>query len=254
MKKCKVMTAACIMALAITISGCGTQSQKEVKSNSADSSAKAQEAIEAAVDAAQESEKEALKEENLGSNEGQNLSSFEKLYTFTLAGKEYHLSCPVQELLDDGWKFSNEDVTMDGTDAVTLNEAVERGTKFDSIETPDFNLYKTIDGKTYQVMMGIYSDSNTPKTLGEYRLGYLYVREDLGLDLVMNTGITFGDSEAAVREVYGEPASEAQGILSYQFTDEDVALMSNRPEFLNFYINDGTVYMISMQYFPVMSK
>lgn len=248
MKITKVQSAAVLLALAISATGCSGKSGAEVSS-----SEKAQAAIEAAVDAAKESEAEALKEENLGSNEGADLSPYEKLYTFTLAGKEYSLSCPVQELLDDGWVFSEKDVTMDGTEAVTLNEAVEKGTKFDVIETPDFSMFKTIDGTSYEVMMGIYSDSTKPKTLGEFRLGYIYVRQDLGLDMILDTGITFGDSEKAVREVYGEPISEAEGVLSYSFTDESVALMPNRPDFLNFYVNKGTVYMISLQYFPVLS-
>ncbi len=248
MKKYKELSAALLLALAVSVTGCGTET-KQTQS----SSAAAQDAIQAAVDAAKESEKEALKEENLGSNEGKDLSAYEKVYSFTLAGKEYTLSGSLQELLDDGWVFSDEAVTMDGTEVVTLNEAVEKGTKFDTVETPDFSMFKTIDGTTYEVMMGIYSDSSEPKTLGEFHLGYLYVKEDLGLDLAMNTGITFGSSEEEVREVYGAPASEAEGILSYRFTDEEVALMPNRPEFLNFYVNDGKVYMVSMQYFPVLS-
>ncbi|MDO4615890.1 MAG: hypothetical protein Q4B03_00320 [Lachnospiraceae bacterium] len=277
MKRYNKAAAAVFLAVSLTAVGCGgetqtveeettvseetettgsetTGSEAAAEADGSSSSEKAQAAIEAAVDAALESQEEALNTEDLGSNEGVDLSVYEETYSFTLAGREYSLSCPVQELLDDGWRFSNEAVTMDGTEVITLNEAVQKGVTFDAIETPDFSMFKTIDGTTYEVMMGIYSDSNEPKTMGELRLGYLYVKEDLGLDLVLGTGITFGDSEAAVREVYGEPTSEAEGILSYQFTDGEVALMPDRPDFLNFYVNDGKVYMISMQYFPVLSK
>lgn len=248
MRKYKLMSAVLLLTMGLSVSGCGADAQKE------DSSAKAQNAIEAAVDAAQQSEAEDLKEENLGSNEGKDLSSYEKLYTFTLDGKEYHMSCPAQELFDDGWVFSNDAVTMDGPNVITLNEAIEKGTKFDVVETPDFTVYKTIDGETYKMMVGLCSDSTEPKTLGEYRLDYIYVNEETGLDFELGTGITFGDKEKTVREVYGEPTSEAEGILSYQFTGGEVALMPNRPEFMNFYVNEGKVYMVSMQYFPVLSK
>lgn len=243
-----MLSAALMLTMAISVTGCGSEAKEE---NTAQN---AQEAIEAAVDAVMEENKEALKEENLGSNAGKDLSSYEKIYTFTLEGKEYHLSCQFQDMLDDGWAFSEDVVTMDGADVVTLNESVEKGTQFDVIETPDFTLYKTVDGKELPLMVGIYSDSTTKKILGEYRVGFLYVRDDMGLDLVMDTGITFGNTIEEVKEVYGEPFSESADILSYQFGDEDLALMPERPEFLNFYVKEGKVYMISMQYFPVLSK
>lgn len=243
-----MLSAALMLTMAISVTGCGSEAKEE---NTAQT---AQEAIEAAVDAAMGDTTEALKEENLGSNAGKDLSSIEKNYTFTLDGKEYHLSCQFQKMLDDGWAFSDGEVTMDGADVVTLNESVERGTQFDVVETPDFTLYKTVDGKEVPLMVGIYSDSTTKKILGEYRLGFLYVRDDMGLDLVMNTGITFGNTIEEVKEVYGEPVSESSEILCYQFGDADVAFMPERPEFLNFYVKEGKVYMISMQYFPVMSK
>lgn len=248
MKKCNVLSAAALLALTISLTGCGG-TQKEDKSTGT-----AQDAIAAAVEAAQESEAEALKEENLGSNEGKDLSAYEKLYTFTLAGKELNMSCQLQEMLDDGWAFEDSAVTMDGADVVSLNESVDKGTLYDVIETPDFNMHKTIDGEDHVMMVGIYSDTHDKKTLGEYRVGYLYVKEDMGLDLEMNTGITFGSTIEEVKEVYGEPTSESEGIMSYQFGDEDLALMPNRPEFLNFYVNEGKVYMISMQYFPILTK
>ncbi len=250
MKNRKLLSAALLLAVSITAAGCGSDSSSE----SSASSAAAEDVIQSAVEAAQQSEAESLTWENLGSNEGADLSEYEELYTFTLGGEEYTLSCPMQELFDNGWKFSNSEITMDGSNKVTMNEAIQRGALFDSIEIPDYTMYNTIDGTTYSIMMGMYSDSNEQKTLGEYSLGYLYVKEEYGIDFVLASGITFGDSEEAVREVYGEPASEAEGVLSYSFTDDEVALMPNRPEFLNFYVNDGKVYMISMQYFPVLSK
>ncbi len=254
MKPYGKITAAALLAVTLALTGCGSDNTESEDTSAATSAEKAQAALEAAVDAAMESEEEALSEENIGSNAGKDLSAYEKIYTFTLAGEEYSLSCPLQDLLNDGWSFSDEAITLEGTEVISLNESLERGTEFDTIETPDFSMFKTIDGTTYEVMMGIYSDTTEPKGLGEYRVGYLYVKEDLGLDLVLDTGITFGADEEEVREVYGEPASEAEGILSYSFIEEDVALMPNRPEFLNFYVNEGKVYMISMQYFPVISK
>ncbi|MDO4489621.1 MAG: hypothetical protein Q4B85_00895 [Lachnospiraceae bacterium] len=248
MRRFKALPAAMLLALTLSVTGCGAQ--KETEKNRAENT---EEALESAIEAAQESQKEALKKENLGSNEGVDLSAYEKVYGFTLGEEEYYLSCPVQMLLDNGWEFSDDNVTMDGTEVVTLNEAVAKGTKFDAIETPDFNLYKTIEGETYQVMMGLYSDSNQPKTLGEFRLGYLYVKQDLGVSLEMNTGITFGATEEEVKGVYGEPVTQTEEILCYQFTEDTVALMPDRPEFLNFYMQEGKVYMISMQYFPVLS-
>ncbi len=250
MRKKKILSAVLLLALSISAAGCGSDSSSETSA----SSATADDVIQSAVEAAQQSEEEALTWENLGSNEGKDLSEYEEIYTFTLGGEEYSLSCPMQDLYDNGWKFSNSEITMDGGNKVTMNEAIKRGALFDSIEIPDYQMYNTIDGTTYSIMMGLYSDSNESKTLGEYRLGYLYVKEEYGIDFELASGITFGDSEAAVKEVYGEPASEADGILSYQFTDEDVALMPNRPDFINFYLEDGEVYMISMQYFPVLSK
>lgn len=253
MKKIKLMPIALIAALSVSLSACGAS--KEVsETEQAPAVQTASEAIAAAVEAAQQGDNGVLLEKDLGSNEGVDLEQYQDIYTFILDGKEYHLSGSTKDLFEDGWVFSNEDITMDGTDVVTLNEALKRGTTFDAIETPDYTLYKTVDGETRKMMVGIYSDTNQMKTLNEFHIGYLYVREDAGIPLEMITGITFGSTIEEVKEFYGDPVSESSGVMSYMFTEGDVAMMPDRPEFLNFYVNEGKVYMISMQYFPVLSK
>lgn len=248
MKNAKLIAITLLASLAIA--GCGSEN----KEDSTESAKTASEAIAAAVEAAQEASEEIVMEEDLGSNEGVDLTPYEKLYTFTLDGKEYHLDCSAKELFDDGWRFSNDDVTMDGPDVVTLNEALAKGTLFDAVEAPYFYMYKTDNDETKKMLVGIYSDSNEKKTLNDFYFGYFYVQDDAGIPLELATGITFGSTAEEVKECYGEPVSESSGILSYMFTGDDVAVMPDRPEFLNFYVADGKVFKISLQFCPVMSK
>lgn len=252
MKNNRLIPMVLLATAAVLVSGCGSNADNT--KTSSETASNATEAIEAAIEAAQQGSDGITMEDDLGSNEGVDLTPYEKIYSFTLDGEEYHLSGKMQDLFEDGWVFLDEYITMDGTDVVTLTEAIEKGTTFDAVETPDYTLCKTVDGTTYQMMVGIYSDTNEMKTLNDFYLGYLYVKEDSGLQLELATGITFGATVEEVKETYGDPVSESSGVLSYMFTDGDVAFMPDRPEFMNFYVKDGKVYMISMQYFPVMSK
>ncbi|MBE6778421.1 MAG: toll/interleukin-1 receptor domain-containing protein [Ruminococcaceae bacterium] len=122
--------------------------------------------------------------------EGLQLSASLSDHTFRLEGTVYKLPLPYQDLLDQGWAISSDDLN-----GLTNDSPLE------SMEPVMINLER--QGKNLQVVL--YNESSGQKTVRESTVGAIVATKSENIDFCIAQGISFNATKEELIKAFGEP-------------------------------------------------